>query len=344
MAKPALSLAGKELPAPVARPCTPAGPSPLRRPGSVRRTTSIDARWPHGPDGLLHLSGHARDIWTPEDGGAPRILAEDRLYAQTRDRIVRSLEATPERVYADRLVGARAGGRLRAAIDLALPGERQAGTPLYLLLDDLAGVTLIADWGRFQWDPDSPEAAEIANASRESMEGVCIGFRPGSSALGVRDLYEPTRVPPLIHSADLAGWHPLPEPTGDSPNFRRARRMDIWRENGRIHIDATFQDSAVRVDGSRVAVHEYLVHATTDAAAGALLSVEADGRILPFPECPAATVNIGALVGTPMADLRERVLDLLHKTAGCTHLNDALRALAEVPVLAKHLPKIEGRS
>jgi hypothetical protein len=31
--------------------------------------------------------------------------------------------------------------------------------------------------------------------------------------------------------------------------------------------------------------------------------------------------------------LRERVLDELKGTAGCTHLNDMLRALAEVPVL-----------
>jgi hypothetical protein len=35
--------------------------------------------------------------------------------------------------------------------------------------------------------------------------------------------------------------------------------------------------------------------------------------------------------------LRHVVLERLARTKGCTHLNDALRALAEVPVLAERL-------
>ena len=43
------------------------------------------------------------------------------------------------------------------------------------------------------------------------------------------------------------------------------------------------------------------------------------------------------LLDTPLPELRDKVLAELKGTAGCTHLNDALRALAEVPVLVQHL-------
>ena len=39
-----------------------------------------------------------------------------------------------------------------------------------------------------------------------------------------------------------------------------------------------------------------------------------------------------------MRELRTEVLDRIQNTDCCTHLNDALRALAEVPVLAASLP------
>ena len=61
-----------------------------------------------------------------------------------------------------------------------------------------------------------------------------------------------------------------------------------------------------------------------------LFSIEAQPGNLPYPECPGATANIQRLVGTPLAELRATVLERLAKTAGCTHLNDALRALADV--------------
>jgi hypothetical protein len=66
-------------------------------------------------------------------------------------------------------------------------------------------------------------------------------------------------------------------------------------------------------------------------------SLEARPRVLPFDECPAAVTKIGQLVGTPLGDLRDEVLARLKTTEGCTHLNDELRALAEVPMLVAHL-------
>lgn len=45
--------------------------------------------------------------------------------------------------------------------------------------------------------------------------------------------------------------------------------------------------------------------------------------------------NVGRMVGTPLTDLRTAVLEQLKGIDGCTHLNDVLRSLAEVPVLVR---------
>lgn len=118
--------------------------------------------------------------------------------------------------------------------------------------------------------------------------------------------------------------------------MRRARRIDV-RVTDHIEIDSMFQDSATTPQGGRVAVHEYHVHATADWRTGCLTRVSADPRVLPYVECPLAASNVDRLVGVPLADLRSEVLERLKGIDGCTHLNDALRALAEVPVLAGHL-------
>lgn len=118
--------------------------------------------------------------------------------------------------------------------------------------------------------------------------------------------------------------------------MRRARRMDVRRLDTRIVIDAAFQDSATTPSGGRAVVHEYRLSATADAQSLRLLSVEAEPRVLPFVECPSATANLSRLLGTRLPELRDKVLAELRGTAGCTHLNDAVRALAEVPALAEH--------
>jgi hypothetical protein len=170
------------------------------------------------------------------------------------------------------------------------------------------------------------------------MEGVCIGFAPGSSALAADESLKPkgVAVPPLEHPDDPDGWHTLPAQPG--VGMRRARRIDAWVEGGAIRIAAGFQDSATAPAGGRVAIHEYELAATAEIGTGLLLSVSAAPRVLPHPECPGAVANIGRLIGTSLSGLRRTVLEELRGTAGCTHLNDALRALAEVPQLIAQLP------
>jgi hypothetical protein len=312
----------------------PAGPAPLRRPHSIRRTATLDMTWPDGWEGALRIEGRARDAATLAAGERPRVIAS----AQTSvgigaDREIVDIAAAPARAGLERLVGCRGGGHLRAALDAFLPGERRAGTPLYLLLDDISGTSLIAGFAWSRWSEGWLERAS-RRRQRPSMEGICIGFRPGSSALGEIGQGPPSRrarpVGPLAHPDDPEGWHALPELPGVS--MRRARRIDVWVD-GEIHIDAAFQDSAGDPVHGRVAVHEYRISARADVASGELVALEPDARILPFMECPSAAARALDLLGAPLAELRNVVLERLARTSGCTHLNDALRALAEVPVL-----------
>lgn len=113
----------------------------------------------------------------------------------------------------------------------------------------------------------------------------------------------------------------------------------MWRDpvDGTVMIAAASQDSAGHPDHPRVAIHEYLLHATVDPDSLLVTSVDADPRILPFTSCPNAVATATRVTGTPVAELRTTVLERLARTDGCTHLNDALRALAEVPVLLAQL-------
>ena len=120
--------------------------------------------------------------------------------------------------------------------------------------------------------------------------------------------------------------------------MRRARRIDLWREGAMFRIDAAFQDSATSPDGGRVAVHEYLLSATADSRDLVVRTLQVDPRILPYGECLAATPNAELMLGVPLGDMRVRVLRTLSGTLGCTHLNDVLRSLADVPRLARLYP------
>ena len=323
-----------------------AGPAPLRTPGSVRRTSSIDVSWPGARAGTLRMIGRARDIITPLSGGAPIILAEDAFQAQLQpDRVIVSIEAEPARPALSRLIGERGGGGLRKALEAAVPEERQRSTPLYLILDDLSGTSLVSGWAWSQWDPQwltSSRAVlkdfDLEKAFR-SRAGICAGFAEGSSGLELSTDRSGTPAPDLRHPDDPEGWHRFTDQQG-AVGMRRARRIDIRLDTnmgGRIVIDSAFQDSATTPAGGRAVVHEYRLSATADPQSLQLLSIEAEPRVLPFVECPNATPNLSRLLGTPLPELREKVLAELRGTAGCTHLNDALRALADVPALVSKM-------
>jgi hypothetical protein len=324
-----------------AAPSDPAVAPPARRPGSVRRTSTVLMSWPDGLGTDLHLKGRARDLLTPADG-EPSVVNEADLYAVTGpERDIRRIEADPAPVALERLVGSRAGGNLRKAIAAELPEEVANGTPLHLLLDDLAGSTLISGFVFVRWLDHLPEMRErLTNAPIRQMVDICSGFQSGSSALrpdGSIVHNQNTAYPgPLADPDDPVGWHELDAPP--VPAMRRARRIDVWDEDGTLGIDAMFRDSAWDPDGRELVVHEYQLLGQADRASGVLLSVTAVPRVLPYPECPGAAPNASWMAGTELRVMRTEVLARLQKTDCCTHLNDGLRSLAEVAVLAAALP------
>jgi hypothetical protein len=325
--------------------------TPVRTPESIRRTMTIDTTWPGADPGAAHVVGRARDLLTPSDGSAPIVRAEDGFVATIGgDRTIRAIETDPPRAAAFRLVGERGGGHLRKVIGEVMPEELQGATPLYLLLDDISGASLVAGWAWSQWRDDwfsarNPQMNEADLAAMmASRAGVCVGFAPGGTALthapGAGSA-EGTPVPDLRNPADPHGWHAFADQAG-AVGMRRARRIDVTREKGAIRIDSHFQDSASHAAGGRRGLHEYRLSATADPATMRLTGIFADPRILPFPECPSATINLQQLVGARMADLRQLVLEKLRGTEGCTHLNDVVRALAEVPALVACLEERLG--
>ena len=320
-----------------------ANPVPVRRAGSIRRTTSIDVTWPDGPEGNRLLTGRSRDILTMPSGQPDKVRAEAAMTAMIDfHRTILSISADPAPARLQALVGERGGGHLRGVLREVLPELIEQGSPLYLLLDDISGTSLVSHWGMSQWLPgwqermrkfaedSSPEFSLLAD-----RVGVCWGFREGSAVNTNPELHittaEAADGKDLRNPADPDGWHAFPQHDGMA--FRRARRIDVWREDGAIRIEASFQDSAPRPDGGRAALHEYVLHVSVDAASQTITGLEPEPRVLPFWDCPGAIANALKLVGTPLGHIRDTVLSDLRGPKGCTHLNDALRALGEVPGL-----------
>lgn len=322
-------------------PRSTANPAPVRIAGSVRRTTSIDVSWPDGIEGQRLFIGGARDFWTPAAGEDGLTLAEARFEVRmTEDKTITAITADPAPEALQRLVGARAGGHLRMLLREVMP---DLSHPLYLVLDDLSGTALVSAFAWSQWYPDWADRlrqrlGEEQHATLMAQRvNVCWGLQEGNSGV------QPGGVPKDVASADAGdvrnpldpqGWHALSDREG--AGFRRARRIDVTRdeEAGVIRVDSAFQDSASRPGGARVAIHEYNLRATADLDTLEVLTMEPEARILPFSECPGAIHNTQRLVGRGLAEIREEVLAQLRGPDGCTHLNDALRALADVPDLA----------
>jgi hypothetical protein len=291
------------------------------------------------------MLGHARDVRTGADGGAPTVLAEDhcRILASPMREIL-EISTLPDRPATQKLVGVRAGGQSRIMLADVMADEKAAGTPLYLLLDDFAGASLVAGWIWSQWSKDWGERMLSAGGADRAahiarMTNVCTGFAAGSSALrndGVGTQQQSsTEVVSLRNPDDPEGWHVL----FDHPkvSMRRARWIDVWRDGNVIRAEVGFQDSGLNPKGGRTAVHEYLVSANISADDLVLRDLWVHPRILPFPECPGAAAKAQLMVGQRLPDFRSAVLDTLPGTMGCTHLNDVLRSMAEIPQLVAQL-------
>ena len=289
------------------RPVT--GP-PGRAPGSVRRTSSIDTARPAGLGGPLHIEGRARDLVTDADGRAT-VVGEAGLDLHVDpDYHVVDVRSQPAVPALGRLVGSVVGPGFRRRVDELVPEERQAGSLLYLLLDDLPGAALVSGYALLQGGaiPVTPEH----RAAMLSRSDLCAGWAGDGSLMSLIRLNggSPTPIgpsaPPLGSPDDDLAWHQLaPLPTD---GMRRCRRLDVISptagRGGRHRIDAFFRDSHVADAGRETVLHEYSVDATVDAAGEHLVTISASADVLPWVECPAATASAARLEGAPLAGLR----------------------------------------
>ncbi len=318
--------------------------APPRRAGSVRRTTTMDFTWPDGLAGDTVLDGRGRDLLTGGDGTAA-VLAEASLgLVSDQRRVIKEIRSAPGLPGLPGLVGESAMSGFRRRL-VAVPAARAAaGTPLYQLLDDIPGASLVsgAAWQRWY---DMDRYLELkADVRQRIMTDVCTGYQHGSSALQPDGTlrWSQDRQPAVDIDAvddDLA-WHRHARPEGVT--MRRARRIDVWVAGPVIHVDAFFQDSSTLPAGGRQSIHEYTLTAQADRETGTVRTVTPVPRVLPYHECPLAVSNVAALAGLPLSELRGAVLERLKGPLGCTHLNDMMRALADVPDLARHLAAAAG--
>lgn len=286
------------------------------------------------------LSGRARDL-TTSSTGEPSVVAEDglRLVLDAARTIV-SAATEPHREIVDALVGVGCGSHLRAALEVALANERAAASPLCFLLDD---VSILSRIGGVAWAqhrpfelPKLPAGADPASFHQTRSGAVaCSGLRPGGYHDQSHDKgnFFPhfLRFAGDLSTSDEVAWHEVEE--APPVCMRRRRRIDAWRDGGLIHVDAHYRDSVWGPQQDELALHEYGLAAIIDGDSHEIRSIDATGLVLPFPECPHAVAHVDKLVGTPVDALRPRVQAVLAGIQCCTHLNDMLRGLSEVPRL-----------
>lgn len=324
----------------------PAAGAPVREPGSVRRTTSIDLVRPDGLVGPLVIAGRGRDLATPpaSDGGdgpvvEPVVVGEARtelVVAYTTDRTIATVEVAPEVVGIESLIGVRAGSGFRRALAERLPDLVAGGSLVHLLLDETPPATLISGSAmarqgalRLAVDPTTPRKAPL---------GICAGWQPGGAMFdaiaetGLPLLGWGPPAPDLTPDDDPWAWHEL----GELPpaSMRRRRLLDVAPgHDGTVAVEVRFRDSYWEPDGTETVVHEYRLGASLDPDGWVVRAIDAVPGPLPAPECPSAAASVERLVGRTLAGLRDVVRDEFTGTTTCTHLNDVLRSLADVGVL-----------
>lgn len=303
--------------------------TPPRRPGSVRRTSSVDMLRPDGPDGPLVLRGAGRDLHTGTDGRA-RVLAAAAAIVTvdfSNNRIVTGIGTDPPADWAGSLVGIRAGSGFRAVLDAAAPASARGGL-LGLLLDEVPVTTLISRAAL------SDEGEDNGLPSIDVCSGWIAGGRLAESVTLTNRLPPLARpeAPDLADPADPIAWHDQPPlPAG---SMRRVRRLDVAPAGGEAWtVETFFRDSLMHPVEGHIVVHEYSVVATVDGPTQWITGMQVDARVLPAPECPAAVDSAARLVGRALPDVRRLVSAAFSGTSTCTHLNDQLRALGDMGAL-----------
>lgn len=322
-------------------PRCPVAGTPARRLPSIRRTTSVDEAWDDfGRPRRLRVCG--RDLLTTDEGTTLIHDAAEVSLVIDGDGDVGEVRADPPVPALSRLVGAGVRAGFRSAVADLLPDERDRHSILYQLLDDVPLVAVIASYGLTREHPEwnlPPEAAV-------RLRDICAGWADGATMMGTlgRTGIFPIPVgptaPPLAGDDDALAWHEMG--SRDRRTVRRARRLDLWRDEDGLELEVYFRDSHLGREGPEDVLHEYTVTASlepsSDPVAVRIAGIEVVAHTLPWPECPGAVASAQRVVGRNVAELAGLVRDEFKGTPTCTHLNDVLRSIGGVGVMAAVLP------
>jgi hypothetical protein len=315
--------------------------TPARRPGSVRRTSHVDLL-PHGAamGAGFAIRGRARDLRTGADGSVV-VLDDATVDAEVGPgQVVEHVTATPARVDTGAFAGHPITKGFRARLDAVASDERDARTPLFLLLDELPIAAVISGYADLYTSPEPPGGSGSWDGALTQAD-ICAGW--ATEAHMITTIRAEGRMPvplgprALEPVADDLGWHGLDHlPPGA---MRRRRRLDVFLgDDHLVGVDAMFRDTHVDADtGVETVLHEWWVDAAVDPRSHVVQRAAARPGPLPWGECPSAAGSAARLVGHAAGTLRDLVRRDLRGTSTCTHLNDLLRSLADVPALAARL-------
>jgi len=285
-------------------------------PGALRRTSTIDTH-PAGT-GESSVDLRARDI-------SADVLGEVRVRAHLTDRVIDDIDNG-----LDALVGNRVGPGFRSTVGKLFPEEVRGATLLHLLLDDWVGAALVSGYAVQHAAINLGIEEKIGPGVADHMAGICAGFASDASLVpyAKRNGTIPSVHGPLAPSLDGLEMHAV-EPLR-AHGMRRLRRLDLNPDDG---FSAHFRDSHVDGDGVETIVHEYTVVGELDTSTRTVTSVDASVQVLPWQECPGAIGSAARVAGMTLADMRARIRTEFVGTSTCTHLNDTLRALADLDAL-----------
>ena len=301
--------------------------------GALRRTSTIDT-YPAGT-GDSDVDLRARDAVARQD--AVDVLDEIRVRAHLSERVIDDIRSSPRDDRLAQLLGCRVGPGFRSAVGKLLPEEAQRASLLNLLLDDWVGAALVSGYAVQHAAIVLGVEEKLPAGTADNMAGICAGFASEASLVGyarrngtIPSVHGPVAPPLDIEGDD--GLHAV-EPLR-AHGMRRFRRLDLRPVDAvSADFDAHFRDSHVDGDGVETIVHEYTVAGSVDTSARTITSVTADVRVLPWQECPGAIGSAERVRGMTLSEMRNRIRGEFVGTSTCTHLNDTLRAIADLDAL-----------
>jgi hypothetical protein len=294
--------------------------------GVLRRTSSIDTH-PAGT-GDVEVDLRARDAVGLERGAD--VLGEVRVRAHLAERVIDEIVADPHDARLTRLTGQRVGPGFRSAVKELLPDQVARAGLLNLLLDDWVGAALVSGYSTQHAAITLGIEEKLPAGTADHMAGICAGFAEDASLVpyAKRNGTIPSVHGPVAPPLDAEGMHTV-EPLRPH-GMRRFRRLDL-RPAG--DFDAHFRDSHVDGEGVETIVHEYTVEGAVHTETRTIASVAATVRVLPWQECPGAIGSAARIRGMTLSQMRDRVRGEFVGTSTCTHLNDTLRAIADLDAL-----------